>query len=187
MNLDEIRVKIDAIDTQMKPLFLERMGCSKQVAEAKTAMGSDSVFVLERELAIIEKRAADVDASLYDEYVAFLRHLMSVSRRYQYGLMKELQDKVIKAELEKAGLDENRAHTQVRIGFACEKETSDLNLFINMAKVNQIMIDEMKLVTKDGKQEVELVLDGTVREIKMRRFLCQIAKESEGFRIIELR
>lgn len=187
MNLDEIRVKIDAIDTQMKPLFFERMACSKKVAEAKAAMGSDSVFVLERELAIIEKRAADADAAVYDEYVAFLRHLMSVSRRYQYGILTGLQDKVIKAELEKAGLDEAAEHTQVKIGFECEKENSDLNLFVNMAKVNQIPVDEMRLVTQDGRQKVEMVLSGNVREAKMRQFLCQTAKESEGFRIIELR
>ena len=35
MTLDEIRVEIDAVDTQMKPLFLKRMECAKQVAEAK--------------------------------------------------------------------------------------------------------------------------------------------------------
>ena len=87
MKLDEIRAKIDQLDTQIKPLFLERMACAKHVAEAKAAMGSESVFVLERELAIIEKRGADVDASVYDEYAAFLRHLMSVSRRYQDGIL----------------------------------------------------------------------------------------------------
>lgn len=187
MNLDEIRAKIDQLDTQIKPLFLERMACAKHVAEAKAAMGSESVFVLERELAIIEKRGADVDASVYDEYAAFLQHLMSVSRRYQYGILTELQDKVLRDELEKAGLDAQTAHTQVKIAFVCEKAASDLNLFLNMAKLNQIMIDEMKLVTKDGWQEAELVLDGNIAETGMRWFLCQTAKESEGFRIVELR
>lgn len=91
---------------------------------------------------------------------------------------------MINAEFKNAGLDESKAHTQVKIGFVCEKGTSDLNLFINMAKVNQVPVDEMKLVTKDGKQEVELVLDGNIKEAGMRQFLCQTAKESEGSRII---
>ena len=52
MTLDEIRVRIDAIDTQMKPLFVNRMECAAQVAAAKAKTGGD-VFVLERELAII--------------------------------------------------------------------------------------------------------------------------------------
>ena len=84
MTLEEARADIDAVDTQMKPLFLKRMECAKKVAEVKAQTGGD-VFVLERELSIIEKRAGDVDKEVYDEYVTFLRHLMSVSRRYQYG------------------------------------------------------------------------------------------------------
>lgn len=187
MTLDEVRVQIDAIDTQMKALFLERMECSKHVAKAKTEMGSDSVFVRERELAIIEKRASGVNEEIYDDYVAFLRHLMSVSRRYQYGLMKDLQEKVLTAELEKAGLDENKDHRQVKIGFSFDKKASDLNLFINMTKLNKIEIDEMKLNTEAGRQYVSMVLDGNIKDTCMRQLLCQIAKESEEFRIIELR
>ncbi len=187
MNLDEIRAHIDRIDTQMKSLFLERMECAGQVAETKARMGSDSVFVPERELAIIEKRAADIDASLYDEYVVFIRHLMSVSRRYQYGILTELQDKTLKAELDAAGLNEQAEHTQVKIGFTCEKETSDLNLFLNMAKLNRISIVELQLHTENEIQKAELLLEGNIKEAAMRQFLCQTAKESEDFRIMELR
>ena len=78
MTLEEARADIDAVDTQMKPLFLKRMECAKKVAEVKAQTGGD-VFVLERELSIIEKRAGDVDKEVYDEYVTFLRHLMSVT------------------------------------------------------------------------------------------------------------
>ena len=56
MTLEEVRAGIDAVDTQMKPLFLKRMECGKHVAEVKAQTGGD-VFVLERELEIIEKRA----------------------------------------------------------------------------------------------------------------------------------
>lgn len=54
MTLEEVRAGIDAVDTQMKPLFLKRMECGKHVAEVKAQTGGD-VFVLERELEIIEK------------------------------------------------------------------------------------------------------------------------------------
>lgn len=187
MNLDEIRANIDRVDAQMKPLFLRRMECAGLVAEAKAAMGSDRVFVLERELAIIEKRAADVGEEVYEEYTTFLRHLMSVSRRYQYGILTGLQDEVLQEELEKAGLDMQAEHTQVKIGFECTKTASDLNLFLNMAKLNQVTVDELNLVTQDGIQKVEMLLDGNVKERNVKRLLCQIAKESIKFRIIELR
>ena len=83
MTLEEVRAGIDAVDTQMKPLFLKRMECGKHVAEVKAQTGGD-VFVLERELEIIEKRATHVDPEIQEEYKTFLRHLMSLCRKYEY-------------------------------------------------------------------------------------------------------
>ena len=48
MTLEEVRKEIDAIDSQMKPLFLKRMECSRHVAEAKAKTGGD-VFSKARE------------------------------------------------------------------------------------------------------------------------------------------
>ena len=185
MTLEEIRVQIDAIDRQMKPLFLKRMECAGQVAQVKAQTGGD-VFVLERELAIIDKRAGDVQDA-HDEYVAFLRHLMSVSRRYQYGILTGMQDRVIDQALEKAGLDQAKEHDQVKIAFSCKKEASDLNLVLNMIKLNAVALDRMELVTEAGVQRVAMVLDGSLKESPMRRLICQIAKESEDFAILELK
>ena len=149
MTLEEIRVQIDAVDTQMKPLFLKRMECAGCVAETKRETGGD-VFVLERELAIIEKRAGDVAPEVRDEYVMFLRHLMSVSRRYQYGILTEKQDRVLAEALEAAGLSAEKEHSQIEIAFACDAEASDFNLFVNMAKLNQISIISLNLETDEG-------------------------------------
>lgn len=186
MTLDEIRVQIDAIDTQMKPLFVKRMECAAQVAAAKAQTKGD-VFVLERELSIIEKRASDIDADIYDEYVAFLRHMMSVSRRYQYGILTDMQERVLKDALEEAGLDEGKPHDQVEISFICKKEASDLNLFINMIKLNRIEIDVMNLISEDGIQTIAMTLDGNMNDSNMKRLLCQIGKEADGFKIRALK
>lgn len=185
MTLDEIRAEIDAVDTRMKPLFLRRMECARHVAETKRITGGD-VFVLERELAIIEKRASGVE-EVYDEYVAFLRHLMSVSRRYQYGILTGMQEQVMEAALGAAKLDENQEHTRVEIGFSCRKDASDLNLYLNMAKLNDIAIEEMELKTENGIQKVRMVLEGNVKESNMRRLICQLGKEAEGFGILGLK
>ena len=53
--LDDIRKKIDDIDNSMKPLFLERLSCSRQVAEAK-AKTKEEVYVPKREEEIIADR-----------------------------------------------------------------------------------------------------------------------------------
>lgn len=186
MTLDEIRVRIDAIDTQMKPLFVNRMECAAQVAEAKAKTGGD-VFVLERELAIIEKRASDIDADIYDEYVAFLRHMMSVSRRYQYGILTDMQERVLKDALEESGLDGAKPHDQVEISFTCKKEASDLNLFMNMIRLNKVEIDGMNLTSKDAIQTIVMTLDGNIHDGNMKRLICQIGKEADGFRIRALK
>ncbi|MFQ9495408.1 MAG: chorismate mutase [Dorea longicatena] len=54
MTLEEVRAGIDAVDTQMKPLFLKRMECGKHVAEVKAQTGGD-VFVLEENLKSLKK------------------------------------------------------------------------------------------------------------------------------------
>ena len=39
MTLEEVRKMIDCVDTQIKPLFLERMACAEHVAAAKAENG----------------------------------------------------------------------------------------------------------------------------------------------------
>ncbi len=185
MTLDEIRAEIDAVDAQMKSLFLKRMECSRHVAEVKAITGSD-VFAPERERSIIEKRTRDVEEAC-EEYVAFLRHLMSLSRRFQYGILTDMQDQVLSSCLEKAGLDESQEHRQVEISFSCKKDSSDLNLYLDMVKLNEILIDEAGLHTENGHQTIRMILDGNLAEKPLRRLLCQLGKETENFAILALR
>lgn len=186
MMLDEVRIEIDAVDSQIKPLFLKRMECAAQVAAAKAVTGGD-VFVLERENQIIEKRTADVDPLVRREYTAFLRHLMSVSRRYQYGKLTGMQEEVLAAALKAAGLQPETPHGQVVVGFSCRKENSSLNLFLDAARLNGISIDRMEVESRNGTQQVRLVLDGSLREPDMSCLLCQLGKEAEDFRILALK
>ena len=185
MALKEVRKTIDEIDTQMKPLFLQRMECGKHVAEAKAQTGGD-VFVLERECEIIEKRSGDVKPEIQEEYRTFLRHLMSICRKYEYELLPQMQEKVITAALKAAGVTAETEHSQVKIAFTCPKETSNLNLFLNMTKLNGITVDALNLTTEDGVQKITMILDGKVTEASMRCLLCQIGKEADDFQIVEL-
>lgn len=185
MTLEEVRNEIDEIDTNMKPLFLRRMKCGKHVAEVKGQNGGD-VFVQERELAVVERRAEDVDPEIKEEYEAFLRHLMSLCRKYEYELLPEMQEKVIADVLEAAGLSEKTDHSQVKITFQCSKDSSDLNMYLNMVKLNGIQIESMNLETENGVQKVVMTLDGKITDPGMRCLVCQIGKEADGFRILEL-
>ena len=186
MTLDEIRKQIDEVDTQVKPLFIKRMECAKHVAEAKAKTGGD-VFVKEREVEIIKKRAADVPEDIYDEYVTFLKHMMSVSRRYQYGILTNMQETVLEEALQKAGLQREAEHHMVDIRFSCDAQQSDLNLFINMITLNQVNIQCMNLQVVDNMQQITMTLKGNINDSNMKRLLCQIGKEATDFSILELK
>ncbi len=69
------------------------MKCGKHIAEVKAQTGGD-VFVLERELEIIEKRATDVDPEIQEEYKTFLRHLMSLCRNMNMNYYQRCRKKL---------------------------------------------------------------------------------------------
>ena len=54
MSLSEIRQKIDEIDSQLLPLFIERMKCSEQVAKNKIEQNLP-IFNESRENQILDK------------------------------------------------------------------------------------------------------------------------------------
>ena len=185
MTLDEIRREIDRIDCAIKPLILERMGYSKLVAEAKRESGTD-VFVPERELEIVEKRADDIEGEWKEEYTAILRHLMGVSRRYQYGILKEMQEQVCGKILKEAGIDCTEKHSAVVILFVCPKYHGDLNLYLDMIQLNQVPIKEFHVEEAGEQLLCELTLEGNVNDENMKRLFCQFEKEVPKFEVKSL-
>lgn len=85
--LDQIRARIDEIDSQLLPLFLERLECSRQVAQVKIAQGLP-VLNVEREKQIldeVEKKAGVHGGEarmLYDT-------ILTTSRNLQHQMMQD--------------------------------------------------------------------------------------------------
>lgn len=181
--LEKVRQEINIIDEQMKELFLKRMLCAKKVAQIKENTGGD-VFVPERETQILQKRTKDIVPELKEEYIAFLKHLMSICRKYEYQLLPQMQKKVIDMKLKEAKSKLQEETSQVKITFNCEKENSNLNLFLNMIILNKIQISSMNLTMENGRQKIVMVLDSSIMETKMQCLLCQLGKEAEDFQII---
>lgn len=89
--LDEARVIINEIDAQMAELFVKRMRAAEMVFEYKKEFGLP-VLDSKREAAVIEKNSAFVeDDLLKGYYIDHLKHMMSVSRAYQYRLQNGLK------------------------------------------------------------------------------------------------
>lgn len=182
MALDEVRKRIDQADSQIKPLFMQRMECAREVAAVKAKTGG-MVFVPEREQAIIDKRAGDAPAEFRLEYEAFLRHLISLSRRYQYTKLTETQDAVVNGALAAAGLDGNTPHSAVDISFTCAKSPSYLSVFANMADLDGVQIQKISAESTDAGMEVSVSLTGSVLDANMRCLLCQTGSENANFKI----
>ena len=89
--LDEARAIINDVDRQMADLFVKRMRAAELVYEHKKEFGLP-ILDQKREDAVIERNSALVeDEVLRGYYVDYLRHIMSLSRAYQYRMQSGLK------------------------------------------------------------------------------------------------
>lgn len=89
--LDEARKIINEVDSQMAELFVKRMRAAEMVCEYKKQYGLP-ILDQKREDAVVEKNAALIeDDVLKGYYIDYIKHLMSVSRAYQYRMQNGLK------------------------------------------------------------------------------------------------
>jgi len=89
--LEEARRIINEVDAQMAELFVKRMRAAEMVYEHKKEFGLP-ILDQKREDLVIEKNSALVeDEVLKGYYIDYLKHLMSVSRAYQYRMQSGLK------------------------------------------------------------------------------------------------
>ena len=89
--LEIAREIINEVDGQMAELFVKRMRAAELVYAHKKEFGLP-ILDQKREDAVISKNAARIeDDVLKGYYIDFLKHLMSVSRAYQYRMQSGLK------------------------------------------------------------------------------------------------
>ena len=89
--LEEARKIINEVDSKMAELFVKRMRAAEMVYEYKKEFGLP-ILDQKREDAVIEKNSALIgDDVLKGYYIDYLKHLMSVSRAYQYRMQSGLK------------------------------------------------------------------------------------------------
>ena len=84
--LKKVRVEIDEIDSKLLPLLIERMGCSKKVAEIKSKYQLP-VLNSTREQEILDS-VRSKSGELGEFTTELYKDIMSVSRAYQNSLLK---------------------------------------------------------------------------------------------------
>ena len=89
--LEDARKIINEVDAQMAELFIRRMRTVESVFEYKKEFGLP-ILDQKREDAVIEKASALVeDEVLKEYYIDYMKHMMSVSRAYQYRMQSGLK------------------------------------------------------------------------------------------------
>ena len=89
--LEEARMIINEVDSKMAELFVQRMKAAELVFDYKKEYGLP-ILDTKREVAVIEKNVALIkEPNLQAYYIDYLKHLMSISRAYQYRMQSGLK------------------------------------------------------------------------------------------------
>ncbi|MCB6366983.1 prephenate dehydratase [Intestinibacillus massiliensis] len=91
--LKDIRTDINAVDEQIRDLFMKRMALALEVAQTK-ANTNDKILKPDREAEIIATRSQGMPDEIRLKYVALLQSMMRASREYQYSeILRLVPDK----------------------------------------------------------------------------------------------
>ena len=89
--LEKARQIINETDAKMAELFVKRMRAAKLVFEHKKEYGLP-ILDEKREETVVQKNSALIDdETLKEYYIDFIKHMMGVSRAYQYRLQNGLK------------------------------------------------------------------------------------------------
>ena len=89
--IEEARKIINEVDSKMAQLFVKRMRAAEMVYEHKKEYGLPILDPV-REAAVIEKNSAQIeDDVLKGYYIDYLKHMMAISRAYQYRMQNGLK------------------------------------------------------------------------------------------------
>lgn len=181
MTLAEIRKEIDRIDPQIKALFLQRMEAAKHVAEVKYAAG-DEIYKADREAEILARLSEDVAPELKIEYTAFVRKMMEVARKYEYGLIYDWNPEVVQPILAEA---KESGNGYVKMELVRPNQLNGLSVILTMIGDYGFHLKDIK-VLEESQKEVRfgLVIHGKIQDEAMKKLLYQLSKESKDFHVL---
>lgn len=137
-DLKDLRNRIDEIDSQLLPLFLDRMECSRQVAEYKRA-NNMPVFDKDREKQILDDKASRVEAAQKIPVRDFFAGIMAISRTAQTkALANTAGDFSLLADFDKAPIKTNPTVAYQGIPGA-NSETALLKFFGEACETTNVM------------------------------------------------
>lgn len=186
MKLEDVRKKIDAIDPKIRELLMERLDCSKMVAEAKQEAGETNVYRADREQAIIARLSEEVPEDRKAEYISVIRKIMETSRMYQYGMLFDWNPELFGKLIQNVTIPENC--TQVVARLTRPDHPNAMSSILSMVGDYGYNMKYMELLGFDKPAQTvsfQLTILGNLNETHMQKLMFQLSKESQDFQILK--
>lgn len=186
MKLEDVRKKIDAIDPKIRELLMERLDCSKMVAEAKQEAGETNVYRADREQAIIARLSEEVPEDRKAEYVSVIRKIMETSRMYQYGMLFDWNPELFSKLIQNVTIPENCTKVVARL--TRPDHPNAMSSILSMVGDYGYNMKYMELLGFDKPAQTvsfQLTILGNLNETHMQKLMFQLSKESQDFQILK--
>ena len=186
MTLPEIRILIDKLDPEIRSLLMKRMDYSAMAAEAKLAAGETDIYRADREKAILERLGRDVPEDRLPEYMSVAKKIMEASRMYQYGLIYDHLEDPLEPLLREITVPADCR--LVTITLTRQDRPNSMSSILSMIGDYGFDMEEMERTggnAEAGTVTFRLQIRGNLNEIRMKKLMFQLFRESDGFRILE--
>ena len=185
--LSEVRAEIDAIDSKIRNLLMERMDCSYDVARAKIGSGDLTIYRPDREEEILRRLGNGISEDRKAAYLAVVRKIMETSRMYQYGVIYDNCEEI--AEKLFAGIRIPNNASRVSFRLTRPNRPNSMSAILSMIGdygYNMERMEQVEEETESGAVTFELTVLGDLNDVHMKKLMYQLSMESSGFRIFEV-
>lgn len=187
MKLNEAREQIDVADEQIRPLLMQRMDSSEEVARAKFRAGEREIYRADREEEILHRLGSQVPEERRAEYLAVVRKIMETSRMYQYGLFYDWDPSVFDELVKEIDLPPHSRRVVVRL--TRPDVPNAMSSILSMVGDYGYNMERMELIREDKENAsvtFELAILGDLASPHMRKLMYQLSMESADFRILSV-
>lgn len=185
MTLPEIRKLIDEIDPQICDMLMKRMDYSAMVADAKLAAGETTIYRADREEALLKRLGERVPQERLPEYLSVVKKIMEASRMYQYGLIYDRLEDPFRPLSEGLSVPDDCCF--VTVIMTRPDKPNSMSAILSMIGDYGFDMEQMDRTGTDtdaGTVTFRLQIRGDLHEIRMKKLMFQLSKESSDFRIL---
>lgn len=185
-SLDEIRIEIDQIDSEIQKILMRRLDCSTEVIEAKIRDNNYIINRPDREMAMLQRLGKDIDKDRKSGYLAVVRKITETSRMYQYGILFDRVPELF-TELSK-DIDTTVSSDMITVQLKRPNIPNAMSAILAMIGDYGFDMEKLQLLGYSEDRSMaafELTIRGDISVTHMQKLLLQLSMESEDFVIKE--